>query len=69
MPEWLKGVDCKSIGLAYAGSNPARPITYIVEEKNINHCFISFENKSGFKWGHGGIGRRSGLKIHWPFGP
>ena len=25
MPEWLKGADCKSAGLAYAGSNPARP--------------------------------------------
>ena len=25
MPEWLMGVDCKSTGFAYAGSNPARP--------------------------------------------
>ena len=25
MPEWLKGMDCKSISFAYAGSNPARP--------------------------------------------
>ncbi len=25
MPEWLMGVDCKSAGYAYAGSNPARP--------------------------------------------
>ena len=24
MPEWLMGVDCKSAGYAYAGSNPAR---------------------------------------------
>ena len=24
MPEWLMGVDCKSAGFAYAGSNPAR---------------------------------------------
>jgi hypothetical protein len=23
MPEWLKGTDCKSVGSAYAGSNPA----------------------------------------------
>ena len=23
MPEWLKGTDCKSVGFAYAGSNPA----------------------------------------------
>jgi hypothetical protein len=26
MPERLMGVDCKSTGYAYAGSNPARPI-------------------------------------------
>lgn len=25
MPEWLMGTDCKSVGFAYAGSNPARP--------------------------------------------
>ena len=25
MPEWLKGMDCKSISFTYAGSNPARP--------------------------------------------
>jgi hypothetical protein len=23
VPEWLKGTDCKSVGFAYAGSNPA----------------------------------------------
>ena len=23
VPEWLKGEDCKSVGVAYAGSNPA----------------------------------------------
>ncbi len=22
VPEWLKGTDCKSVGLAYVGSNP-----------------------------------------------
>jgi hypothetical protein len=27
MPEWLMGADCKSAGYAYAGSNPARPIS------------------------------------------
>ncbi len=26
MPEWLMGVDCKSTGYAYVGSNPTRPI-------------------------------------------
>ena len=25
MPEWLMGTDCKSVSIAYAGSNPARP--------------------------------------------
>ena len=25
MPEWLKGTDCKSVGIAYVGSNPTRP--------------------------------------------
>ena len=25
VPEWLKGADCKSVGVAYAGSNPASP--------------------------------------------
>jgi hypothetical protein len=25
VPEWLKGADCKSVGAAYAGSNPASP--------------------------------------------
>ena len=27
MPEWPKGVDCKSTGTAYGGSNPSRPTT------------------------------------------
>ena len=27
MPEWLKGADCKSVGYAYAGSNPAPSIS------------------------------------------
>ena len=26
VPEWLIGTDCKSVGLSYAGSNPAHPI-------------------------------------------
>ena len=26
LPEWLKGADCKSVGIAFAGSNPAPPI-------------------------------------------
>ena len=28
VPEWLKGTDCKSVGFAYAGSNPALSTTY-----------------------------------------
>ena len=27
VPEWLKGTDCKSVGLAYAGSKPALSTT------------------------------------------
>ena len=27
VPEWLKGTDCKSVGSAYAGSNPALSTT------------------------------------------
>src|SRR3990172_8434047 len=39
VPEWLKGTDCKSVGFAYAGSNPA-PSTSQGPEGNIQ--------KSGF---------------------
>ena len=28
VPEWLKGTDCKSVGFAYAGSNPALSTTH-----------------------------------------
>ncbi|CDX21417.1 hypothetical protein MPL3356_350104 [Mesorhizobium plurifarium] len=27
VPEWLKGTDCKSVGLAYVGSNPTLSTT------------------------------------------
>ena len=27
VPEWPKGADCKSAGIAYGGSNPSRPTT------------------------------------------
>ena len=33
MPEWLKGMDCKSISFTYAGSNPARPKKEIIRLK------------------------------------
>lgn len=33
VPEWLKGTDCKSVGFAYAGSNPAL---------STNHLFSAF---------------------------
>src|SRR5262252_1333528 len=29
VPEWLKGTDCKSVGFAYAGSNPAPSTTML----------------------------------------
>ena len=34
MPERLMGVDCKSTGYAYAGSNPARPTTFLIDLKS-----------------------------------
>ena len=39
MPEWLMGTDCKSVSIAYAGSNPARP--------NINKQVVSYNYKYG----------------------
>ena len=30
MPEWLMGMDCKSTGYTYAGSNPARPKIFTI---------------------------------------
>ena len=33
MSERLKETDCKSVGYAYAGSNPARPITLLFAKK------------------------------------
>ena len=35
MPEWLKGTDCKSVGFAYAGSNPA-PSTILTPARSRN---------------------------------
>ena len=29
MPEWLMGTDCKSVSIAYVGSNPTRPKNFI----------------------------------------
>ena len=34
MPERLMGTDCKSVSIAYAGSNPARP-TFIKYSQTI----------------------------------
>ena len=28
VPEWLKGADCKSVGVAYVGSNPTSPTKF-----------------------------------------
>ena len=28
VPEWPKGTDCKSVGVAFGGSNPPLPIFY-----------------------------------------
>ena len=40
MPEWLMGTDCKSVSIAYVGSNPTRP--------NFELQFFSL-NFKGFK--------------------
>ena len=32
VPEWLKGADCKSVGLAYVGSNPTPSTRHYVSE-------------------------------------
>ena len=37
VPEWLKGTDCKSVGFAYAGSNPALSTNLILKE-NFGFC-------------------------------
>lgn len=44
MPEWLMGVDCKSAGYAYAGSNPARPKIFIWNRIMIykKKCYYTF---------------------------
>jgi hypothetical protein len=39
MPERLMGVDCKSTGYAYAGSNPARPTTIFIEVQKAKLAF------------------------------
>lgn len=46
MPEWLMGTDCKSVGFAYAGSNPARPI--LNSNTYIGHSYFKKINKKGF---------------------
>ena len=28
VPEWPKGTDCRSVGVAFGGSNPPLPIFY-----------------------------------------
>ena len=38
MPEWLMGTDCKSVSIAYAGSNPARP-----NKKNLRKIYFCTE--------------------------
>lgn len=35
LPEWLKGADCKSVSLPYAGSNPAQLIINDISYKEI----------------------------------
>ena len=39
VPEWLKGTDCKSVGFAYAGSNPA-PSTRQSDQESVSGKLI-----------------------------
>lgn len=41
VPEWLKGADCKSVGVAYDGSNPSS--STIIKDK----LCLSVKNKNG----------------------
>ena len=44
LPEWLMGADCKSVGIPYAGSNPARPIVKF-SKLNINLFCLSLQKQ------------------------
>lgn len=56
MPEWLMGVDCKSAGYAYVGSNPTRPKTEHSFQVSIIHLnfWLPFcvSNSRGEKYGN-----------------
>ena len=54
MPERLMGTDCKSVSIAYAGSNPARPtlnfFIFIIKKRGkIVYNFIYIINISLYK--------------------
>ncbi len=38
VPEWPKGTDCKSVGIAFGGSNPPLPIFSILDFGVIVSC-------------------------------
>lgn len=53
MPEWLMGTDCKSVSIAYVGSNPTRPIIIyfirILSIYNINYIEQQLKNVLSLK--------------------
>ena len=46
MPEWLMGVDCKSAGYTYVGSNPTRPnINKLLSKQKKSKALPLFQQK------------------------
>ena len=45
MPEWLMGTDCKSVSIAYVGSNPTRPNSNkynLYESQDLGKVILNF---------------------------
>ena len=41
VPEWLKGTDCKSVGLAYVGSNPTPSTSFRNQMSGVRKSAVS----------------------------
>ena len=54
VPERLKGTDCKSVGKAFTGSNPVRPIYYIKKNGKVAERFIAPVLKTDLVKANGG---------------
>ena len=48
VPEWLKGADCKSVGIAYDGSNPS-PSTSGCGNSSVGRALAFQANGRGFE--------------------